>query len=115
MNVKSGNNEWNSEEIYGKHFLSILVIVTHWIVSSASDSGLCASHNVFSYKPHTRMVTAIEKLEKDRQDRLLLQRVIGHVTKNREVSYHINTRKVNFHWQKGNKIGKTNWYSGTEL
>ena len=76
------------------------------ILLTASDSGLCASHNVFSYKPHTRMVKAIQKIEHDRQSRLQDSHVIGHVTKNREVSYHVNTKKVNFHWQKGNKIGK---------
>ncbi|WAR07264.1 hypothetical protein MAR_017222, partial [Mya arenaria] len=71
-----------------------------------SDGGLnlCASHNMFSYKPHTRMVTAIENLERSRQEALRERKVIGHVTEHREVSYHVNTRKVNFHWQKGNKI-----------
>ncbi|KAL4233273.1 Mitogen-activated protein kinase kinase kinase 4 [Mactra antiquata] len=71
-----------------------------------SDSALCNSHNVFSYKPHNRMHLAIQKLEKERNDRLLEQRVIGSVTKHREINYHINTKKVNFHWQKGNKIGE---------
>lgn len=71
-----------------------------------SDSALCSSHSVFSYKPHTRIVTAINKIEEERNKRLQEQRVIGHVTKHREVNYHINTRKVNFHWQKGNKIGR---------
>ncbi|XP_052808624.1 mitogen-activated protein kinase kinase kinase 4-like isoform X2 [Mya arenaria] len=73
-----------------------------------SDGGLnlCASHNMFSYKPHTRMVTAIENLERSRQEALRERKVIGHVTEHREVSYHVNTRKVNFHWQKGNKIGE---------
>ncbi|XP_060581220.1 mitogen-activated protein kinase kinase kinase 4-like isoform X3 [Ruditapes philippinarum] len=74
--------------------------------SPGSDSALCSSHNVFSYKPHTRIVAAINKIEEERNKRLREQRVIGSVTKHKEVSYHINTRKVNFHWQKGNKIGE---------
>ncbi|XP_045197016.1 mitogen-activated protein kinase kinase kinase 4-like isoform X2 [Mercenaria mercenaria] len=71
-----------------------------------SEGALCSSHNVFSYKPHTRIVTAINKIEEERNKRLREQRVVGCVTKHKEVSYHINTRKVNFHWQKGNKIGE---------
>ena len=67
---------------------------------------LCASHNMFSYKPHTRIVKAINALEHDRQEQLRSRKVIGHVTEHHEVSYHINTRKVNFHWQKGIKIGR---------
>ncbi|XP_052239205.1 LOW QUALITY PROTEIN: mitogen-activated protein kinase kinase kinase 4-like [Dreissena polymorpha] len=76
--------------------------------SVASDSALnpCGSSSVFSYKPHVRIVKAIRKIEREREQQWREKRVIGRVTKHRGVSYHLNTRKVNFHWQKGNKIGE---------
>lgn len=62
--------------------------------------------SMFSYKPQDRIVSKIKELEYLRSKKLQEGRVIGRVTnKKSEVSYHINTRKVNFHWQKGNKIG----------
>lgn len=62
---------------------------------------------MFSYKPQDRIVSKIKEVEHSRNLKLQKGRVIGKVTnKKSEVSYHINTRKVTFHWQKGNKIGE---------
>ena len=77
-------------------------------IFSAVSSGDVANTSVFSYKPQDRIDSKIKELEQVRAKKLQDQRVIGRVTnKKSEVSYHINTRKVNFHWQKGNKIGKS--------
>ena len=77
-----------------------------WTSLLTAASGDASHSSVFSYKPQDRVVSKIKELERLRMVKLREQRVIGRVTnKKSEVSYHINTRKVNFHWQKGNKIG----------
>lgn len=73
---------------------------------AAASAGDGSNTSMFSYKPQDRIVSKIKELEYLRSKKLQEGRVIGRVTnKKSEVSYHINTRKVNFHWQKGNKIG----------
>ena len=59
-------------------------------------------------KPAERKKQAITDLERKREHMLLDQRVIGHVTSHQSSpDYRISARRVNFRWQRGTKIGNT--------
>ncbi|KAK7107487.1 mitogen-activated protein kinase kinase kinase 4-like isoform X2 [Littorina saxatilis] len=54
-----------------------------------------------------RIRRKVDHMERERDDQLLEKKRIGRVTnKVREPDYRINMRRVNFRWQRGNKIGE---------
>ncbi|KAL5010300.1 hypothetical protein ScPMuIL_012605 [Solemya velum] len=58
-------------------------------------------------KYRERVCTAVRQLEKERDQKLQEKRRVGRQTnKKSEIDYHISVRRVNFRWQRGNKIGE---------
>lgn len=58
-------------------------------------------------KYRDRVCMAVKMLEKDRDEILQEKRRVGRPTsKKSESDYHISVRRVNFRWQRGNKIGE---------
>ena len=53
------------------------------------------------------IASRLSALEQQRTNDLFKRRAIGRVTSQKlEVDFHISVRKVNFKWQRGNKIGQ---------
>ena len=57
--------------------------------------------------PMERIRAKVADLEERRSRSLLARRVIGKVSSWKgDITYNINIRRVNFKWQRGNKIGE---------
>lgn len=83
--------------------------VLNWIELYTSHSFISASAGELqlSLTRRERIRRKVDHMERERDDQLLEKKRIGRVTnKVREPDYRINMRRVNFRWQRGNKIGQ---------
>ncbi|XP_071112541.1 mitogen-activated protein kinase kinase kinase 4-like [Haliotis cracherodii] len=68
-------------------------------------SSQCESLTNLSRKERIKL--GCRRLEEERNQKMRDKRVIGRTTSRQsEIDYHINVRRVNFRWQRGNKIGE---------